>query len=218
MAVGERDLAGRGGRREDGNIGTAVMTVPMQAGGHGSIRGRAFIVSKRGGHKFRRPVTHARFAIAEDAVQARSENEQAEHEPGKHRTQFAPPCMALQHGPPIPKPSGAGNALQDHARPQKQAGLNSAIQRAKADAKAAVVEATGDPEATSGLEDLRWHDLRGTAATNFLRAGLELSEVATIMGWEPQRVREIALRYVTSEEVGLAMAERLRRNAKATEF
>lgn len=137
----------------------------------------------------------------------------------KRRTAVIPMTDALRELlAEIPRGDSVTILNSSRKRPWTQAGLNSAIQRAKADAKAAVVEATGDTEATSGLEDLRWHDLRGTAATNFLRAGLELSEVATIMGWEPQRVREIALRYVTSEEVGLAMAERLRRNAKATEL
>lgn len=102
-------------------------------------------------------------------------------------------------------------------RPWTQDGLNSAIQRAKADAKDAAVKSSGDPEARTGLEDLRWHDLRGTAATNFIRAGVELAEVATIMGWEPGKVREIGLRYVTYEEFGKAVAARMQRNTAATE-
>lgn len=103
-------------------------------------------------------------------------------------------------------------------RPWTTDGLNSAVQRAYRAAKTAAVNATGDPNALSGLEDLNWHDLRGTAATNFIRAGLSLPDVAIIMGWEPTRVQEIARRYVTSEEVGLAIAERLQGNGQATEL
>ncbi|MDP2214106.1 tyrosine-type recombinase/integrase [Phenylobacterium sp.] len=102
-------------------------------------------------------------------------------------------------------------------RPWTQDGLNSAIQRAKADAKDAAIKSSGDPEASTGLEDLRWNDLRGTAATNFIRAGLPLADVATMMGWEPGKVQEIALRYVTSEEFGKAAAARMPRNTGATE-
>lgn len=47
--------------------------------------------------------------------------------------------------------------------------------------------------------------------------GVELAEVATIMGWEPGKVQEIALRYVTSEEFGKAVAARMQRNTGATE-
>ncbi|MDP1616014.1 hypothetical protein [Phenylobacterium sp.] len=67
------------------------------------------------------------------------------------------------------------------------------------------------------MEDLRWHDLRGAAATNVLRAGIQLTDVATIMGWGPGKVHEIARRYVTSEEFGKAVAARMQRNTAATE-
>jgi site-specific recombinase XerD len=58
------------------------------------------------------------------------------------------------------------------------------------------------------------HDLRGTAATNFIRAGLDLSEVATILGWKKGKAEEIAARYMTRQGIGLAMVEKLRRNAR----
>jgi integrase len=61
----------------------------------------------------------------------------------------------------------------------------------------------------AGIKGLRLHDLRGTAATNFVRAGLSMVDVATIMGWTPNKVEGIARRYVTSEAVAAGMLERL---------
>ena len=69
----------------------------------------------------------------------------------------------------------------------------------------------------SGIRQLRFHDLRGTAATNFIRAGLDLHDVATVLGWSKSKVEQIAARYVTGEEIGLAMVEKLRRNRLETE-
>lgn len=102
-------------------------------------------------------------------------------------------------------------------RPWSEPGLGSAIRRAKLDAAAAAIKATGDAKAATGIEPLRWHDLRGTAATNFIRAGLDLAEVATILGWKEGKVREIAARYVTAEVFGQAMIQKLRRNETETE-
>jgi site-specific recombinase XerD len=70
----------------------------------------------------------------------------------------------------------------------------------------------------SGIRHLRFHDLRGTAATNFVRAGLDLHDVATVLGWSKAKVEQIAARYVTAKEVGLAMVEKLRRNRLETDF
>jgi hypothetical protein len=63
---------------------------------------------------------------------------------------------------------------------------------------------------------LRFHDLRGTAATNFPVAGFDLPDVAPILGWKPERVREIAARYITGEAMGLAMVKRLGRKPPKT--
>jgi integrase len=75
-------------------------------------------------------------------------------------------------------------------------GLQTAMQRAKT---------------TRGIKGLRFHDLRGTAATNFIRAGLPPADVATVMGWEPQRIQALA-NYVTADAVAAGMLERLRKN------
>lgn len=53
------------------------------------------------------------------------------------------------------------------------------------------------------------HDLRGTAATHYILAGLPLDDVATILGWELRRVTEIARCYVTGEAIGMGMIARL---------
>lgn len=103
-------------------------------------------------------------------------------------------------------------------RPWTLAGLSAALRRARLDAqrhaaKLARVEYDPEKPLPTGIEGLRFHDLRGTAATNFIVAGLQLDEVAMILGWKLERVREIAARYVSGEAMGLAMVKRLGRNA-----
>ena len=68
--------------------------------------------------------------------------------------------------------------------PWTQSGLSSAVQRVK--------------NVTPGWEDrdLHFHDLRGTAATRFYKAGLERRVIAEIMGWEEAHVGKIIRRYV----------------------
>ncbi len=96
-------------------------------------------------------------------------------------------------------------------------GLDSGVQRARDDADEAARKRDG-PGATAGLDGLRFHDLRGTAATAYILAGLPLDDVATILGWELKRVKEIARRYVTGEAIGLGMIARLQesRNRRPT--
>jgi len=101
-------------------------------------------------------------------------------------------------------------------RPWTASGLAAGVRRMRIDAAAAAVKARG-PGAESGIAHLRIHDLRGTAATNFIRAGLELGDVATILGWKKEKVEQIALRYVTAEAISLAIVERLRRNTAGIE-
>ena len=96
-------------------------------------------------------------------------------------------------------------------KPWSPWGLQTAMQRAKTAAReqSAKGKPAGAPPALAGL---RFHDLRGTAATNFIRAGLTLDDTALIMGWERTRVEAIATRYVTSETIALAIVERMKRN------
>lgn len=62
----------------------------------------------------------------------------------------------------------------------------------------------------SGLKEsgLHFHDLRGTAATNFYRAGLTLREIAEIMGWSESYVEEMVNTYVKKDEI---LRDRIRR-------
>lgn len=89
--------------------------------------------------------------------------------------------------------------VHSRGEPWTEWGLQTAMQRAKVKA---------------GIKGLRFHDLRGTAATNFIRGGLTPQDVAGILGWETKRVKTIARRYVTSEAVAAGMLERLRQNRR----
>ncbi|PCI51411.1 MAG: hypothetical protein COB49_02045 [Alphaproteobacteria bacterium] len=60
----------------------------------------------------------------------------------------------------------------------------------------------------------RLHDLRGTAATHFIRAGLNDMDVAEIMGWKVAAVSAIRRRYVTRSEVISAAIHRLNKTQK----
>lgn len=102
--------------------------------------------------------------------------------------------------------------------PWKASGLAAALRRCRIDEQKRVAKQLGvkfnpkkPPETI--IDGLRFHDLRGTAATNFLLAGLELSQVALILGWKLDRVREIAARYVSGQAMGLAMVKQLGRRA-----
>ena len=59
-----------------------------------------------------------------------------------------------------------------------------------------------------GDRDLHFHDLRGTAATNFYRAGLTTREIAEILGWSEARVERLIDRYVKRDEL---LRDRIRR-------
>jgi integrase len=72
-------------------------------------------------------------------------------------------------------------------------GLQTAMQRRKAEV---------------GIKDLRWHDLRGTAATRLIRAGLSVDDVAVILGWDRKQVEALSY-YVTAEAVAEGMLARL---------
>ncbi len=115
----------------------------------------------------------------------------------------------------IPRSASVTVLNSRRGRPWSEPGIESAMQRAKRDALAAALSAGRN---TSGIEGLRFHDLRGTAATNFVRAGVEIDAVAMILGWKLGRVDEIARRYITDEERVLVVANRLRHDETRTEI
>lgn len=58
-------------------------------------------------------------------------------------------------------------------------------------------------------KDLHFHDLRGTAATNFYAADLTLKEIAKILGLSPHKVERILDRYVKRDELVRRVVQRL---------
>jgi integrase len=63
-------------------------------------------------------------------------------------------------------------------------------------------------DAGLGNSDLRFHDFRGTAATNFFRAGFTNREIAETLGWSEERVERLIERYVKRDEI---IKDRIRR-------
>lgn len=96
-------------------------------------------------------------------------------------------------------------------RPWSEAGLETALGRHKRRALERAQAQLGEG-AKSGIEHLRIHDMRGTAATNFIRAGLTDDDIATILGWKREQVSEIRRRYVSGQEIGLAIVRRMKEN------
>ena len=70
------------------------------------------------------------------------------------------------------------------------------------------------PLRKAGLHDrdLHFHDLRGTAATNFYKAKLSIREITGILGWREDRVERIIDRYVKRDEI---LRDRVRRMEEA---
>ncbi|MBP6876593.1 MAG: tyrosine-type recombinase/integrase [Phenylobacterium sp.] len=66
------------------------------------------------------------------------------------------------------------------------------------------------------IEDLHFHDLRGTAATKFYLGGLSPREIAEIMGWSEEYVQELIDRYVKKDELILDRIRRLDEHASRT--
>jgi integrase len=60
----------------------------------------------------------------------------------------------------------------------------------------------------AGIEGLHFHDLRGTAATKFYRAGFSFREIAEILGWSEDDVDDLINRYVKKDEL---LKDRIRR-------
>lgn len=92
-------------------------------------------------------------------------------------------------------------AVLTHSRgdPWTGWGLQTAMQRRKAEVN---------------IKGVRLHDLRGTAATHFIREGLPPADVALIMGWTTKQVEQIAQRYVTGEALAAGMLKRLEKNRR----
>ncbi len=67
----------------------------------------------------------------------------------------------------------------------------------------------GTAKSRGGIDGLRFHDLRGTAATNFAAAGLNEDDLATIMGWSLDRVKLIIRLYVQKEKMAEGMLRRM---------
>jgi integrase len=63
-------------------------------------------------------------------------------------------------------------------------------------------------DAGMGGTELRFHDLRGTAATNFFRANFTNREIAETLGWAEERVERLIDRYVKRDEI---IRDRIRR-------
>ena len=59
-----------------------------------------------------------------------------------------------------------------------------------------------------GETELRFHDLRGTGATNFFRANFTNREIAETLGWSEDRVERLIDRYVKRDEI---IRDRIRR-------
>lgn len=93
----------------------------------------------------------------------------------------------------IPRRDSPNILTSARRRPWTEPGLETALRKAKI---------------AAGIVGLRGHDFRGTAATNLVRANMPESDVATILGWSTSKVQEIARRYVTSDEIGLAILDR----------
>lgn len=73
-------------------------------------------------------------------------------------------------------------------------------------------------EAKLDERDLHFHDLRGTAATKFYRAGLDKRVIAEILGWEEDHVDKIIRRYVDRNAATEAVIRKLDEARARTEF
>lgn len=87
-------------------------------------------------------------------------------------------------------------------------GLDSAVRRARQDAIEHVRKVEG-ADAADPFEGLRFHDLRGTAAHFFLKAGFEAMEVGDVFGWQLDQVHEIQKRYVSTDAIAEGMLAKL---------
>jgi hypothetical protein len=61
------------------------------------------------------------------------------------------------------------------------------------------------------------HDLRGSAATAFYRAGLDIRVISEIMGWQEEAVQKILRKYVDRSTATRAVIEKMRAARQAQE-
>jgi integrase len=83
-----------------------------------------------------------------------------------------------------------------HGRPWTANGFGTAFNRAKT-------------AAGMNDRDLHFHDLRGTAATRFYIAGLEIRVIAEILAWSEDQVERIIRRYVNRPAATKALVRKL---------
>ncbi len=107
-----------------------------------------------------------------------------------------PPIRAILNDAPRIGPIVFTNT---RGRPWTADGFSTAFQKAKKKA---------------GIQNLRFHDLRGNAVTYLYTEGLSDLEVADIVGWSEESVRQIKKRYVSRKAVASALIERLRRTKR----
>jgi len=88
-------------------------------------------------------------------------------------------------------------------RPWTTDGFGSSFNKAKINAKMADA-------------DLHFHDLRGTAATNFYVAGLSIRVIAEILAWSEEQVERIIRRYVGRSAATKAAIRQLNKAEKGT--
>ena len=72
----------------------------------------------------------------------------------------------------------------------------------------------GRAKKAAGITGKTFKDLRGTACTNFLIAGLTYAETGDAMGWSEANVARIARKYVHREKVASATIARITRGRK----
>lgn len=101
----------------------------------------------------------------------------------------------------LPKARGATTLLVNTEGQAWGSGFNSSWQRAIDRA---------------GIEQLHFHDLRGTAATKLYVAGMTPREIAEIMGWSEDYVEDLINRYVKKDELLLDRIRRLDEHARRT--
>lgn len=65
-----------------------------------------------------------------------------------------------------------------------------------------------------GVEGKSFHDLRGTATTNYSMAGFPNADIAEFLGWKVEDVNHIIKRYVGREALVQSRIIRLKANRK----